>query len=294
MKLTEHLAPLFADDPLILVDIGARWGLDARWAPFGASIRAFCFEADAPECARLNGMAQPGVTFIPLAIAGKAGKATLYQTKFSASTGLYRTNEAFFNRLLNADNATLLSTTEVDTVTLDQARERYEIPNPDFLKLDVEGAELDIMRAANLGGTLGVYTEFRFHSEINGSPPWSETDQHLRKRGFMLYDMWCGKQSRKGLPHPGPRLCTPAGERFFASTNGGQIMDGDALYFRDPLRLRLNRNQILKAACMLDVFGLTDCAAELLIDREKDAGVDLVECLDILAGGSYRKFMESY
>ena len=71
-------------------------------------------------------------------------------------------------------------------------------------------------------------------------------------------------------------------------------MDGDALYFRDPLRLKLSRNQILKAACLFDIFGLTDCAAELLIDREKDSGVDLVECLDLLAGGSFRKYMEAY
>lgn len=294
MKLAAHLAPLFADDPLILVDVGARWGLDARWAPLQGSIRAFCFEADAPECARLNGMGHPGVRYLPEAISGREGKATLYCTKFEESSGLYRTNDAFFGRLLNSDNATLVSAEEVHTITLDQARAKYEIPFPDFLKLDVEGAELDIMRASNLGGTLGVYTEFRFHSEINGSPAWSETDQHLRNRGFMLYDMICGRQSRKCLPHPGARLIYPSGERFFASTQGGQIMDGDALYFRDPLRLKLTRNQILKAVCLFDIFGLTDCAAELLIDREKDSGVDLVECLDLLAGGSFRKYMESY
>lgn len=292
--LTEYLAPLFVDHPIVIVDIGARWGLDTRWAAFGNSVKAYCFEADPAECERLNALKQPGVTFIPEAIAGKNGKATLYKTRFKESSGLYQTDMAFFGRLLNSANAELVSTEEVETTTLETAREKHGIPMPDFIKLDVEGAELDIMRAANLGGTFGIYTEFRFHSEINGSPIFSEMDQHLRNRNFMLYDMSFSRQSRKALPYHGPMIMTTEGRRIYASTEHGQIMDGDALYFRDPLKLKLGRLQVLKAACILESFNLNDCAAELLIDREKDADIDLIQCLDLLAGGSFKSYMEAY
>ena len=40
--LSAYLAPLFADDPIVMIDIGARWGMDARWAALGESVRAFC------------------------------------------------------------------------------------------------------------------------------------------------------------------------------------------------------------------------------------------------------------
>lgn len=292
--LTEYLAPKFADDPLIFVDVGARWGLDARWAALGDSLRAYCFEPDAAECERLNAAAHPGVTYIPAALSARTGKATLYKTKFSASSGLYQTNMKFFGRLLNAQNAELVSAEEIDVLTLEEAREKYAIPNQDFLKLDVEGAEMDVLRGAHIGGTFGVYTEFRFHRQINGSPPFSELDQFLTARGFMLYDMMFSRQSRKALPYPGPRIHDTKGQRFFASTSGGQVMDGDAVYFRDPLQIALTRNQILRSACLFELYGLADCAAELLIEREKEAEVDVIECLNLLAGGSFKSYMESY
>ena len=84
------------------------------------------------------------------------------------------------------------------------------------------------------------------------------------------------------------------GKRVFAGTNGGQVMDGDALYFRDPLKLKLTRNQILRSACLFELYGLNDCSAELLIDREKEADIDLIACLNLLAGGSFKSYLEAY
>ena len=292
--LTSYLAPMFADKPLIVVDVGARWGLGNWWAAFGESVKAYCFEADAAECSRLNDLGHSGVTYIPEALAGNAGKKTLYCTKYEASSGLYKTNDTFFKRFLNAGNAEIVKEIEVDTLTLEQARAKYEIPYHDFIKLDVEGAELDVLQGADVGGTFGIYTEFRFHRAINGCAPFSEVDQYLTNRRFMLYDMTFSKQSRKALPYPGPIRMNPDGTRFYAATSGGQVMDGDALYLRDAMQLKLERHQILKAACVLETFNLNDCAAELLIDREKDADIDLIHCLDLLAGGSFKSYMEAY
>lgn len=292
--LTQYLTTFFRGHPLILVDIGARWGMDRRWASFGESIAAFCFEADAAECSRLNAQGLANVKFIPEVIAGSNGIATLYETKFQASSGLYQVNDKFFGRLLNSDNGTLLGTRAVTTKTLDLVREEYQIPEPDFLKLDVEGAELDILKTSDLGGTFGVLTEFRFHEEINGSAPFWQLDAYMRSQGFMLYDLAVGRQSRKTLPYPTPMTRYTNGERFFTATTRGQVMDGDAVYFRDPMRFQMDRMQILRAACLFEVFGLNDCAAELLKEREAEAMVDVDYCLNVLAGGDYKKYMEAY
>lgn len=294
MRLTQYLAPLFKEDPLVLVDIGARWGMNKEWAIFGESLKAFCFEADKAECERLNDLGASQATYIPEVVSSGEERKTLYKTRLSASSGLYQTNEKFFGRLLNKDNARLVATEEVQTISFEQARARHGIPDPDFVKLDVEGAELDILMGAGLGCVFGVYSEFRFHRAINGSPPFADLDQYMTNRGFMLYDVKFTRQSRTALPYRGPLANWSTGERFHAYTERGQVMDGDALYFRDPLQLRLSRNQILKAACLFEMFNLNDCAAELLIDREKDADVDLTRCLDLLAGGSFKAYLENY
>ena len=257
-------------------------------------MKAYCFEADTAECEQLNSVTHPGVRYIPAALSARTGRATLYHTHYPESTGLYRTNMKFFGRLLNSANGELVSTEEIEVFALTDAQEKFGIPNHDFLKLDVEGAELDVMRGSHLGGTFGIKTEIRFHREINGSPPFSEVDQFLTSRGFTLYGLWTGSQSRKALPYPGPRIHYATGEKFYAGTDGGQVMDGDALYFRDPLKIKLTRNQILRSACMFEVFDLKDCAAELLIEREKEAEVDLLACLDLLADGSFKSYMEAY
>ena len=252
--LTQYLNQVFRGQPLVLVDIGARWGISKQWEAFGESLRAFCFEPDKEECDRLNGQCQSNIKFIPEAIGASNGMATLYDTRFNASSGLYKVNDKFFGRLMNRDNATVLNTRQVRLKTFDLVREEYEIPEPDFIKLDVEGAELEILKATDLSSTFGFFTEFRFHREINGSPPFYELDNYARSQGFMLYDIQVGRQSRKTLPYPGPRMNWNTGERFYASTVRGQVMDGDALYLRDPMLFKMERTQLLKAACLFEVW----------------------------------------
>lgn len=280
--------------PVVIYDIGARWGIQEKFLALGTALRAFCFDPDEKECKRLNDTAAKEVRYIPAVIGGSDGPATLYETRLQASSGLYRTNMDFFGRLLNRENGELVNIKPVEAITLETAQKRFGMPKPHFLKLDVEGAELEILKACDLEGVLGFYAEFRFHPEINGSPVFHELDAFAQSKGFRLYNLWTSRQSRKTLPYPGPVSYWNTGKRFYAFTVSGQIMDGDALYFKDPLRMDLTQDQILAFACLFEMYDLNDCAAELLAARQGEIGVEVHRCLDLLAGGSYRTYMESY
>lgn len=296
--MTRHLVKsgVFANDPVVIVDVGARWGFNAEWKVFDSALRVYCFEPDEEECQRLNKSSGPNVKYIPAALGLHDGDATLYETRLVASTGLYKTNMDFFSRMLNRDNGEVVKEHRVHVTTMDTALERFGLNKVDFIKLDVEGAELDVLRGAErfmLGSDLiGVLSEIRFQEEINGSPIFWELDSYVRRFGFRLFNMRFTRQSRRALPYPGlADYRMPDGSKFYAYTTHGQIMDGDALYFRDLL-LPANKTAsssasptaVLKAAALFEVYCLNDCAAELLIahrDRLKSlTDVDLL--LDLL------------
>ena len=287
---------IFRDDPVTIVDVGARWGFNTEWEVFGKNLRVICFEPDEEECNRLNAAAKPNVKYLPYALGRAAGTAAFYETKLSASSGIYKTNMDYFSRLLNRENGAVVGETTINLVTLEEALRKLSVHAVDFIKLDVEGAELDVLMGAGkyLEGqeVIGVLSEVRFQEEINGSPVFCQLDQFLRRYGFRMFDLQYYHQSRHVLPYPGlSDYRTPQGERFFAYTTHGQIMNGDALYFRDLLipanqELRANATgiQLLKAAAFLEIYCFNDCAAELIVMHQAQlAGiVDWPQLLELL------------
>lgn len=287
---------VFRDNPVTIVDVGARWGFNKEWKVFGDELRVFCFEPDDAECARLNAAAAPNVTYIPAALGRRTGEATLHVAALSASSGLYKTDMRYFGRLLNGANGETTGETRLTVTTLDDALARFGSPAIDFIKLDAEGAELDIL----VGGAstvaapslLGLLSEVRFQKEINGCPTFAELDAHVQPLGFRLFGLQFTQQSRRALPYPSlADYRLPNGERFFAYTTHGQVMDGDALYFRDLLipandgrRRQASAVQLLKAAALFEIYSLNDCAAELLIAHREQLPplADCDELLDLL------------
>ncbi len=287
---------IFKEDPITIVDVGARWGYNAEWDVFKPYLHVYCFEPDAEECKRLNATSEPYVKYLPYALGRDAGEAVLYEAKLSASTGLYKTNSSYFSRLLNRDNGITVAETTLTVHTLTEALQEFGVESIDFIKLDVEGAELDVLQGGKPyvehPALVGILTEVRFQEEINGCPIFWQMDQHVRQSGFRLYDLKFHYQSRHALPYPGlANYRTTDGQRFFAYTTHGQMMDGDALYFRDLLvpanrqsRASASVSRLLKAAAFYELYCLNDCAAELIIEhREQLASkVDCDRLLDLL------------
>jgi FkbM family methyltransferase len=300
--MTNHLVgelKAFRDDPVVILDVGARGGFNEEWSVFADQVRIYGFEPDEEECRRLVAEAPAQVQYIPSALGRTSGMATLYEAKLAASTGLYESRMDYLDRLLNRDNGVTVGTHSIFVRSLDEALQEYGIGSIDFIKLDAEGAELDILQggATCVGGKslLGVLAEIRFHQELNGSPTFADLDIYMREFGFRLYDLQFTRQSRMALPYPGfSDYRLPSGERFFAYTTRGQVQDGDGLYFRDlllkanePLLSETPPIGILKLCCLMELYSLNDSAAELVlatraqIEKVADPG----KLLDLLASG---------
>jgi FkbM family methyltransferase len=161
------------------------------------------------------------------------------------------------------------------------------INKPSFLKIDVDGYELDVLKGAkNLlqsGHLIGVEVETQFHGPATpGGGVFSEVDLLLRDAGFTLFDLETVRHGRSALPRPFA-ISVPA------ETTGGPLQWANALYFKDlgdplfkdkwPRQWSVITNDHLKNLVLLfDIFGLQDAGAEIML---KNPDLFNPECTDV-------------
>lgn len=253
--------------------VGSRplWDADdwekSGWGIFVPNLQVYGFDADPDACDEANAAAaEKGVTWqethVPLVLSDRCGTQTLYITEHPACSSLYPPNEPFLERF-RLEVMRGVATVEVETTTLDAFCQEQGIPGLDYLRVDVQGADLDVLRGApNVvnHSLLALEIEVNFSPLYIGQPLFADIDTFLRQQGFMLMDL--------GL-HPGvTRRLLPVTSR--TDSYRGQKLWGDAVYVRDLLAPETpdqwrTPDHIFKLACIMDVKGYWDYAAELLV-----------------------------
>jgi FkbM family methyltransferase len=256
--------------PMRIIDGGARWGAETHWDVYGDQLELFAFEPDEEECRRMMAAVERGpdkicFTCEPLALARARGRATINVARFADASSLLPNNEPFVRRFAIAPYFEQVSSTEVDTTSVDSFLERRGLEYIDFMKLDVEGAELDVLRGAENAlnnSLLGLSVEVWFHEVHTGRPLFSDIDAHLRGLGFVLFDL---RQLNRWR-----RRCL-AGQSYDSWIGSGQLMYGNALYPRDlPARLDagdalgLTSGAVAKLASLAELFCYPDFAVEVI------------------------------
>ena len=266
----------YLDDTHITVAIvGSRKLLEeddygnAGWDLFAPQLTIYGFDADAEACEAENAdLLARGINWterhIPIALGNSQGRSTLYITGHPACTSLYPPNEPCTARFAGFEaSMKLVSTVEIETTTLDEFCQSEGIQGIDFLQIDVQGADLDVLKgAAKLldDSILGVLTEVEFVPLYINQPLFADVDVYMREQGFSLFDLitdnpWC-RVTRSISP-------------IQSKKRAGQLTWADACYFRDPLQPNADPalkqpDQILKLACIADVLDFPDYALELL------------------------------
>lgn len=125
-----------------VLDIGA--ALIDQSPPYQSLIdagvaRLFGFEPDPQACARLNEKYGAPHRFFQ-SFVGDGGPATFHQTNWGPTGSLYAPNTRLLEKFQNlAEWTTVVGKHPVNTIRIDDVA---EIDDVDFLKIDVQGAEL--------------------------------------------------------------------------------------------------------------------------------------------------------
>lgn len=257
-------------NPLMVVDGGARGGFEKQWEMFGEQINLIGFELDRSECDRLNALqASPKRCFYPVALGEKIGRKTFYIQPHIASSSFFKTSKRFISRFPGWQPLIPCKTSRIKTVDLDSFTQKQNIQSVDFLKLDVEGCELEIFRGGRktLANALGISAEAVFYPWREKMPTFSELDIYLRRLGFVLFDLPTFHWERISTS---PLMFTNG---VLGPSDRGQVTWTQAIYLRDAVaELGGNKRikfwdglRILKLASLMELYNLEDCAIELLM-----------------------------
>ena len=151
----------------------------------------------------------------------------------------------------------IVKTLKLKTDTLDNQLKNNSIDQIDFIKLDAQGYELEILKGSlhSLKFVTGIEIEVSFAEIYMNQPHFIEIDKFLRNYGFEMYDLkrYFWKRLDKNLLN---------------NSNKGQLVFGDALYFRPPEKIvkldKLSKLQILKTLEIYLAYGYCDLSLSLM------------------------------
>jgi FkbM family methyltransferase len=224
--------------------------------------KVFGFEPIEAECEKLNQRATPSCRYLPYAI-GDGTLKTFHVTNRLVTSSLYPPNTELMAKFQNLENLVRVERRiPVQTHRLDDLP---EVAGTDFLKIDVQGAERDVILGATntLADAVIVQVEVEFVPLYLDQPLFAEVDQAMRANGFMFH-----KFTRQSS-----RVFKPVLLNNDVNAQGSQLLWGDAVYVKDLTRLdSVSSEKLLKLAIVLhDVYGSVDASAFVLQERDKVA-----------------------
>jgi FkbM family methyltransferase len=247
VALVAHQQLVTMNAQVRLMDIGARGGIHPRWKPFYPLLEVRAFDADADECRRLNEGQYPySGLYIPATLGAIDGeKRSLHITKAPGCSSLLLPDIELCSKFPFGGEMEVVSVQSVTLSRLDTVCPDFQ---PDFIKVDTQGTELEILHGAGqlLESAIGVELEVEFIQQYVGQPLFADVEAFMRSRGFSL----------RGLRRSFWRQ-----HALHTHSFGGQLVHGDALYLRSE-RLNSPVGHIILAAYqqydLLAAYGVTD------------------------------------
>ena len=303
---------LLKGDKLSMVDCGAWGGSLHEWDCLDQFITRYGFDPNADECNRLNAEAKSkgfDHRYFPCFLAQKVEKGRkFYCTNDFGANSLYEPDEELVGRWRSMHLGKLIPTLgttgtknviEVDTLNLDTWARDYNIHDVDFIKLDVQAAELEVLEGGKdlIGSTLGMNVEVWFSKVYKKQPLFADIDVFLRNRGFSFYSFYIYTTSqyvgRMASPVAFPNLTTYEDQK-----RAGQLVTADSLFLRDPLcepKIELPMKKQLKLICLAEMCSQVEYCFEMIeflktsLEKQGDFhNARLVEAVQKSAGSLYK------
>jgi len=322
----DYLAAISKQGEFQLVDVGCSGGVDRRWRRLGRRLRALGIDPDVDEIARLKAAEKnPAIAYLnafaeigpehPFALKRRGKPEFARDPNPRMSTvqlieKMQRRNQNVTGKEKRSSNLWHSSKLAADRVVVPEYLKSSAIPSVDFLKIDVDGKDFEILHSFDHAlddlKIMGVGIEVRvWGSEDETDGTFHNVDRFMKAHGFELFNLSLRRYSTSVLPS---RFVT----RAPGATELGRVHHGDAMYARDlgsglysQFAKSLSADKLLNLAAIFAIFDLPDCAAEIVTNfRRELAGLgDIDRMLDRLTAqmeksssgtASYRRHIDRF
>lgn len=227
------------------------------------------FEPVLEECEKLNQMHRnSGHRYLPYVI-GDGSPGVFNVCNYPMTSSLFEPNMPLVEKFQNLGE--LMQVVRKEPVNTKRLDDIAEVSGADYLKMDVQGAELSILQGAHnvLRETMIVHTEVEFVPLYEEQPLFADVDAELRRQGFLLHKLQ-GTAGRAFKPFAlGNNLNTPISQMLWA----------DAVYVKNFTRFHeISPRKLLKLAIMLhELYQSFDLSALAIKSFDEQTGFRLYE-----------------
>lgn len=226
-------------DKIKIIDIGAaNYEQDERWNFQRHDVETILFEPDERSYLDLKSKGYEAYNF---ALGSKTGIQSLNLTRKPQCSSFLTPNMELLQRYPEKERWDIVGAVNVNVRDLDSF-----MLDADFIKLDTQGSELEVLvGAANtLNETLGLEIEVSFIEIYKGQPLFGDVCRYLADAGFELFDFITEyRYGRQEL------------------NRKGQLSFADALFLKTPETVSgMSKDKIDKYITIVNAYGKNDLA----------------------------------
>lgn len=276
-----------------LVDIGAMSGLSSEWSSIAGDITIIAFEPDPREFKKLKSTDKR--KYYNFALSDRSAGMQYHIARSTGKSSLFLPDMRELSKFNDPGRFDIVGEETIPSSrvkTLDMLIDEGLVKDPDFLKIDTQGSELNIMKGGSgrfMKEIFGAKIEVEFVRMYKGQPLFRDIDAFMAEQGFRLIDLKRNYWKRK----------------YFTDYKGkGSLAFGDALYLREASEFLemlkgstdagYKKAKVMKAVIACLVYKIYDLAAELLdgaLDNEIFSGEEHKDLFGALKRSAKKGFL---